>query len=253
MTNLVTKLHEQIVLAIKNDLVPQKIGIAFSGGVDSSLLAKICSDLGSEITLLTIGFENSHDLEFSKKIANLMKLEHLTYAIPEESFQVTVKEIRTQIGTDNLSWNENCIAFHYVSKLAKEHGIAKVLTSNGIDELFCGYNAYREAVEGGEKAIMNLMESKLANEIEMMKAVNKISSKFGVKISQPLLSKGFIEYAKSIPIEEKIKDRDDLVRKHIIRQLALSVGVPSDSALKRKKALQYGSLIHKNLMKIKKT
>ncbi len=253
MKNLVTKLHEQIILAIENTLKPQKIGIAFSGGVDSTLVAKICSDLGFEIFLLTIGFENSHDLEFSKKIATLLKLKHLTYIIPKSRFENDAKEIREEISTDNLSWNENCIAFHYVSKLAKKHRIDKILTANGIDELFCGYNAYREAVDEGEKVVMSLMESKLENEIKMMKAINKISSKFGVKIFQPLLSEEFVEFAKSIPIEEKIKGKDDFVRKHLVRQLALSVGVPSDSALKRKKALQYGSLIHKNLVKFGKT
>ncbi|MDE1765772.1 MAG: asparagine synthase [Thaumarchaeota archaeon] len=253
MESLVTKLHEQIILAIKNVSASQKIGLGFSGGVDSSLLAKICSDLGFEVTLLTIGFEGSHDIEFSKKISALMKLGHLTRTIPEKSFPSVAQEIRSQIGTDNLSWNENCIAFHYVSELAKENGIDTVLTSNGMDELFCGYNAYREAMEKGEKAVMDLMESKLENEIKMMRAVNQVSSKFGVKILQPLLSGEFVGFAKPIPIPEKIKDKDDLVRKHIIRQLALSVGVPAESALKRKKALQYGSLIHKNLMKIRKT
>ncbi len=253
MANPVTQMHEHIIHAIKNTLTTKKIAIAFSGGVDSSLLAKICSDIGFDVTLLTIGFEGSHDIEFSKKIATLLGLKHFTYIIQKESFSSVVKEIKLKIRTDNLSWNENCIAFHYVSKLAKEHGIEKILTANGIDELFCGYAAYLKVVEGGEKAVMALMESKLENEIKMMKAVDVISSEFGVKILQPLLSKVFIAFAKTIPIEEKIKNKDDLVRKHIIRKLALSVGVPSDSALKRKKALQYGSLIHKNLMKFKKT
>ncbi len=40
MTELVTKLHEQIILAIKKTTETKKIGLAFSGGVDSSLLAK---------------------------------------------------------------------------------------------------------------------------------------------------------------------------------------------------------------------
>ena len=253
MKSLVTKLHDQIIFAVKNTVTSKKIGIAFSGGVDSSLLAKICSDLGFDITLLTIGFEGSHDLEFSKKIAALLKLKHLIHTISEKSFSDIAKKVRQEIETDNLSWNENCIAFHYVSELAKKHDIAIVLTSNGIDELFCGYNAYRDVVENGEKAVMDLMESKLENEIKMMKAVNKISSKFGVKITQPILSEDFVAFAKPLPIKEKIKDKDDLERKHIIRQLALSIGVPSDSALKRKKALQYGSLIHKNLIKVRKT
>ena len=54
-------------------------------------------------------------------------------------------------------------------------------------------------------------------------------------------------------MEYKIKDKDDLVRKHIVRKLAISIGVPEESALKLKKAMQYGSLIHKNLLKVKKT
>jgi len=88
---------------------------------------------------------------------------------------------------------------------------------------------------------------------EMMNAVNSITSEFGVHVIQPFLSKKFIEFAKKIPLDEKIHGPDDLIRKHIIRKLALSIGIPTYSALKRKKALQYGSLIHKNLMKIRKT
>ena len=249
----VTKLHEQMILAVRNTATPKKIGVAFSGGVDSSLLAKICSDSGFEVTLLTIGFAGSHDVEFSKKIATMMGLKHLVHTISDKSFSDVSNKVAMQLNARNLSWIENCIAFYYVSKLARKHGIEKVLTSNGIDELFCGYNAYRNAIEHGESAVATLMESKLDNETRMMKAVNEISSEFGVTILQPFLSEGIISFAKTIPIEAKIKNKDDLVRKHIIREVALSAGVPHESALKRKKALQYGSLIHKNLIKVMKT
>jgi asparagine synthase (glutamine-hydrolysing) len=82
-----------------------------------------------------------------------------------------------------------------------------------------------------------------------MKAVNLIASEFKVKIIQPLLSTEFVDYAKTIPISEKILDSADLYRKHIIRKLASKIGVPELSCTKRKKALQYGSKIHKALLK----
>jgi asparagine synthase (glutamine-hydrolysing) len=82
-----------------------------------------------------------------------------------------------------------------------------------------------------------------------MKAVNLIASEFKVKIVQPLLSSQFIDYAKTIPISEKIHDSKDLYRKHIIRNLASKINVPELSFTKRKKALQYGSKIHKTLLK----
>ena len=153
------------------------------------------------------------------------------------------------IRDSNLSWNENCIAFHYVSKLAKSLNLNVVITGNGIDELFCGYNAYREAFIGGQTKINEVMDSKLENELKMMKSVNVVASEFDVQILQPLLSAKFIEYAKTIPITEKIHSSDDLYRKHIIRKLAGAVGVPEISCSKRKKALQYGSKIHKSLLK----
>ena len=125
------------------------------------------------------------------------------------------------------------------------------MTANGIDELFCGYNAYREAISVSVEEVMNVMDKKLDNEKKMMIAVNNVTSSFGVKILQPLLNENFISYAKTIPISEKITDPDDLQRKHAIRKLAVSCGVPEISAYKQKKALQYGSKIHKQLLKFR--
>ena len=251
MVDLKNKLHQQMIKSIQKVVVDKKIGVSFSGGVDSSLLAKICNDLGYEITLLTIGFEDSHDVKHSKEIAKMFGYNHKIGKISPKTFPELSKKINKIIKTDNLSWNENCIAFYHVAKLAKRYGITKVLTANGIDELFCGYNAYRDAIKHGSDSVMNMMESKIENELNMMKAVNTISSEFDVKILQPFLSKEFVNYAKKIPIEEKIHGPDDLMRKHIVRDLALKIEVPKEAAFKRKKALQYGSLIHKALMKIR--
>jgi asparagine synthase (glutamine-hydrolysing) len=67
------------------------------------------------------------------------------------------------------------------------------------------------------------------------------------------LSPSFITFAKKIPISEKIYGSDDLMRKHAIRSLAIDCNVPEISARKQKKALQYGTQIHKALLKSRKT
>ena len=74
--NDTSELIQELQIAIKDTISEQKIGIAFSGGVDSTLLAKLCDDLEYDVTLLTIGFENSHDILFSKNVNDIMKLHH---------------------------------------------------------------------------------------------------------------------------------------------------------------------------------
>ena len=249
MDEMNKKLLDNIKNSISETVKVKKIGIAFSGGVDSTLISKICSDMNYDITLLTIGFPESHDILFAKEVNEYLKYPHHILEIDSDTFPNVSSKINQIIQTDNLSWNENCIAFYYVSKLANSLELDTVITANGIDELFCGYNAYREAFSGGESQINEVMLAKLDNELKMMKAVNLIASEFGVKILQPLLSPEFIKYAKTIPVSEKIHDSEDLYRKHIIRKLAGEIKVPELSCTKRKKALQYGSKIHKALLK----
>jgi asparagine synthase (glutamine-hydrolysing) len=252
-SGLEKELYDVTVQSLESVKESKTMGISFSGGVDSSLLAKIAKDLGYDVILLTMGFEDSHDVKFSKTMAKILGIRHEIELISENTFSDVARKISDMINVNNLSWNENCIAFYYVAKLAKKHNISKVITANGIDELFCGYNSYRDFIPEGEEAVIGLVKEKIDNEVRMMKAVNQVTSEFGVQIVQPFLSEKFIEFAKTVPLEHKIKDKDDLMRKHIVRKLALSIGVPEESALKQKKAMQYGSLIHKNFLKVKKT
>ena len=244
-----TELLENIEKAIKKTVPEKRIGVAFSGGVDSTLISKVLHDLEYDITLLTIGFTQSHDILFAKEVNEKLQYPHYVSEINVHTFPKIASDIHEKIQTDNISWNENCIAFYYVSKFAQSLEIDTVITANGIDELFCGYNAYRDVISDGQSAVTELMEQKLENELKMMKAVNMISSEFGVQILQPLLSAEFIKYAKTVPISEKITDPEDLMRKHAIRKLAKDVGIPEISYNKRKKALQYGTKIHRKLLK----
>lgn len=244
-------LLERMHQAIQSTIKETKIGIAFSGGVDSTLVAKMCVDLNYDVTLLTVGFAGSHDILFAKKVNEALRMPHRILEIRQSEFPNITKRIKDQINVENLSWLENSIAFYHIARLAHSISLGTVVTANGIDELFCGYNGYRDAIKKGEQEVMGLIDSKLTNEIAMMQAVNNVCSEFDVVIVQPLLSSEFVKYAKSIPISEKITGPDDLYRKHIVRRLALRIGVPEISANARKKAMQYGSLIHKTLTKSK--
>ena len=88
--------------------------MAFSGGVDSSLLATICKDAGYKVTLLTVGFDGSHDVEFASKVSKEMNMECKTLLVDDESFLRTSKTVMKAIPTGNISWtldeNMRCCA-----------------------------------------------------------------------------------------------------------------------------------------------
>jgi len=247
------QLLDEMENAVKETVTDKKIGVAFSGGVDSTLLAKLVKDMGYDIHLLTIGFQDSHDINFAKEVNQILNFPHSISEIDPEKFKEVSQKINRTIKSDNLSWNENSIAFYYVAELAQKNGLKTVVTANGIDELFCGYNSYREAIEKGEDEVVKMMNDKLKNEKEMMVAINAVTAEFGVTMIQPFLLPNFIEYAKKIPVSEKIHGPDDMQRKHPIRELAMDYGIPEVAAQKQKKALQYGSQIHKSLLKSRKT
>lgn len=223
-----------------------KIGIAFSGGIDSTLLAKICKNLNIDTTLLTIGFPDSNDIEFSKSISRKINMNHKILEIDKDDFLEFSKKIRNDMTCRNLSHIENCIAFSYVAQLASNNDLNFVLTANGFDELFCGYNNFRFIFNQGHETITKTIESKILNELELINEIKQAVEKYNVKIIQPFLSKGFISIAMKFPIYDKIVSDDDFLRKHIIRKIALSFEIPPEVVIRRKKALQYGSLIHKN-------
>jgi len=247
------QLLEVMQNAVKETVSDKKVGVAFSGGVDSTLLAKLVKDMEHDIHLLTIGFQDSHDINFAKEVNQILNFPHSISEIDPEKFKEVSQKINQTIKSDNLSWNENSIAFYYVAELAQKNGLKTVVTANGIDELFCGYNSYREAIEAGEDEVVKMMNDKLKNEKEMMVAINAVTAEFDVTMIQPFLFPNFIEYAKKISVSEKIHGPDDMQRKHPIRELAMDYGVPEVAAQKQKKALQYGSKIHKSLLKSRKT
>lgn len=243
-------LKQALYDTVSENIPESQIAVAFSGGVDSSLLAKICQDLGKQLILITVGFPGSHDIGFARSIASKMGIEYRALEIDYSDFQENLQRVRKDIKCENTSHIENCIAYFYISKLTKLNSREVVLSANGCDELFCGYDAYRKAYSGGEVAIVKLMDEKIANEFALMTEIAKVAAQFGVSVRQPFLSHKFVEFAKRIPVDQKIKGPHDMTRKHILRQVARSIGVPAESAMKPKKALQYGSLIHKHFKKM---
>jgi len=239
-------LTERICQAVA-DLEARDIGVAFSGGVDSSLLAKICMDAGKNVTLLTVGFSSLRDIEVSRKVSEAMGLSLFHDLVSLEELEGALMTVLATIEFDRVARFENSVCFYYVFRLSSKHGIGTVLSANGIDELFCGYHLYRQHF-GDESKMKKLMATLVETAKKDKEEVDKLSALFSIKYVCPFLSDAFVDYAMNVPLDLKIKSKDDEVRKHILREVALKAGVPRSAAMRAKKAFQYSSGLHKAIV-----
>ena len=119
------------------------LGLFLSGGLDSSGLAALMAPMVSDrIRTFSVGFDDaaSNELPFARLAADAVGAQHHEVVLSPDDFFGALPR---------LIWHEDepiafpsSIALNFVSQLARPH-VKVVLTGEGADELFLGYNWYR--------------------------------------------------------------------------------------------------------------
>ena len=207
------------------------------------------------IKLYSVGVENSQDIKFSEEIAKDLNLPLKTIIIDENTVKESIKPVLTAIEDDNVMKLGVGMTIYLAAKAMKEDGIKVALSGQGADELFGGYNRYLKHFE--ENTLFDAyfdLDEEIFHDIANMYHVNlerddAVSMANGVELRVPFLDNEIINLALDIPGKYKIINNEDLLRKHILRDAAKSIGVPDYIADRPKKAAQYGSGINKILKK----
>ena len=218
-----------------------KVGILFSGGLDSSLLALIASKYG-DVVLYTAGAEGSQDLEWARSVSAELDLPLREYVFDMQDVEEAIPRVMFAIEDPNPMNLAIGVPIYFATKLAGDDGIRILLSGQGADELFGGYAKYLKNPGLMEKDLLELSEKNLVRD-------DKVAMLNGVEGRLPVLDLNIVKLALSIPLRYKIEGG---LRKKILREVALEMGLPRRVAYREKKACQYGSNSQRMIERIAK-
>ncbi len=229
-----------------------KIGIIFSGGIDSVLIAKITKELVPNVTCYTSGIAGSDDIRFSKLIADELDLDLKINELDVKDIENMLPTILNVIETNNGTQVEVSIPIFAALNLAAKDGLRVVFTGQGADELFGGYSWYAKIVSkyGYSKLKEYMLEDLLLLHKETLEREDKIAMAHSLEMREPFLDSEVVKTATSINMNLNIINKNDIFGKRVHRELARQIGIPKYIAYREKQAAQHGAGIHGILTKI---
>lgn len=116
-----------------------EVGSYLSGGVDSSYVVSVSKpDKTFSVGFKMDGFDESM---YAKELSDLLKIKNFRKLITADEFFESIPTV--QYHTDEPDANLSAVPLYYLSKLASEQ-VRVVLSGEGSDEMFGGYNEYYE-------------------------------------------------------------------------------------------------------------
>ena len=258
-SNIFRALEKSIINKIPNE----PFGILLSGGIDSSLIAKICKDRGDEFRCFCVGIKDSKDVEAATEVSQLLnlKLVKKEYEINEiEELLENVVRILPYPLIENDNYIEYMVkvSVSAVMLAAIKLGNENIFLSGiGAEELFAGYHRHSLSINKGGEWRGNQIKPLEDESWDGIKRLHNlvisrdrlIANQLMKEIRNPYIDDELIILAMNLDREEKIKDESNKI---ILREIAADIGVPKIAYERKKKGAQYGSGFDKAILKLAK-
>ena len=139
---LVDKIDAQMNESVQAHMISDvEVGSLLSSGIDSSYIATV----SKADKTFTVGFDYDkfNEISYAKDLSEKIGTKNFSKLISEEEYWSVLPEI--QYYMDEPLADASCVALYFVDKTAAEH-VKVVLSGEGADEFFGGYNIYHEPI-----------------------------------------------------------------------------------------------------------
>ncbi|MBD7910836.1 MULTISPECIES: asparagine synthase (glutamine-hydrolyzing) [Clostridium] len=179
-----------------------EVGTFLSGGVDSSIIAALVKKTNPKVKSFTVGFDvpGYDEIDIAKKTSEILDIENIHINITEDDYIKAIKEVVYKF--DDPVADPSAIGVYYLTKEASKH-VKVVLSGEGSDELFGGYNIYKEYFSLKPIFMLPRIIQKFINYIAK-KLPNKKGKNYLIRGTTPLRER-YIGNAKIFDDEESKK------------------------------------------------
>ena len=230
----------------------KNVAIAFSGGLDSSVIAVLAKTCGAEVHLASVGLQDQPEIPHVKVAAEALRLPlHLqTYMLND--VKRVLPKVLWLIEEPNVVKASIAIPFYWTAEVASKLGFKVLLIGQGGDELFGGYQRYlRIYSQSGTAAVRDTMYRDVALSYEAnLQRDNQVCSFHGVELRLPFLDREVVCFSLSLPVSLKIECAENALRKKVLRRVAQNLGMPPFIVNRPKRAIQYETGVDKALRRL---
>ncbi len=209
--------------------------IALSGGLDSTIIAYFLKERKpNAIAVISRDFV-ANDLVYCQRVSKEFDIPLVINQVSTEDILSGIEDTIKILKNFNDIEIRNNVVMYLAIKWAKEQNYAGIITGDGADELFAGYNFLK-----------NKSGDELDKEIQRVCSVmhfptKKIGNALGVVVESPFLDEKIIEFAKEIPSDLKVRNKDTTRYGKWILRKTFENKIPQQITWREKSPMQEGS------------
>jgi asparagine synthase (glutamine-hydrolysing) len=209
--------------------------IALSGGLDSSIISHFLR--GKKVEGIAIISEDfvSTDLTYCQRISKETGIPLTIYnSTTSEILEAVENTIKILKNFNDIEIRNNVVMYLAI-KWAKDNNKKSIITGDGADELFAGYNF-----------LVNKPEKELESEIKRVCSImhfptQEIGKHLGIKIESPFLNQKIVEIANQIPVNLKVKEENGTRYGKWILRKTIEKYIPEQIVWRKKSPMQEGA------------